>query len=145
MEEPGRLQSMGSQRVGHNLATKQQRCFWLAVTFGLFNILPFESCNFLFKKKKVNARIPWKEESHSGNQRNACERKLVLDCMIFSVPNAHVQPLGTRLHSDFQDLLELCPTISRFGPPTVCNTLESELPEDRNHVFLTHTVCWALS
>ena len=25
MEEPGRLQSMGSQRVGHNLATKQQK------------------------------------------------------------------------------------------------------------------------
>ena len=24
MEEPGRLQSMGSQRIGHNLATKQQ-------------------------------------------------------------------------------------------------------------------------
>ena len=24
-EEPGRLQSMGSQRVGHNLATKQQQ------------------------------------------------------------------------------------------------------------------------
>ena len=24
-EEPGRLQSMGSQRVGHNLATKLQR------------------------------------------------------------------------------------------------------------------------
>ena len=24
-EEPGRLQSMGSQRVGHNLATKQQK------------------------------------------------------------------------------------------------------------------------
>ena len=23
-EEPGRLQSIGSQRVGHNLATKQQ-------------------------------------------------------------------------------------------------------------------------
>ena len=26
-EEPGRLQSMGSQRVGHNLSTKQQQCF----------------------------------------------------------------------------------------------------------------------
>ena len=26
-EEPGRLQSMGSQRVGHNLATKPQPCF----------------------------------------------------------------------------------------------------------------------
>ena len=25
--EPGRLQSMGSQRVGHNLATKQQQCY----------------------------------------------------------------------------------------------------------------------
>ena len=25
-EEPGGLQSMGSQRVGHNLATKQQYC-----------------------------------------------------------------------------------------------------------------------
>ena len=25
MEEPGRLQSMESQRVGHNLATKQQK------------------------------------------------------------------------------------------------------------------------
>ena len=24
-EEPGRLQSMGSQRVGHNLATRQQQ------------------------------------------------------------------------------------------------------------------------
>ena len=24
-EEPGRLQSMGSQRVGHNLVTKQER------------------------------------------------------------------------------------------------------------------------
>ena len=24
-EEPGRLQSMGSQRVGHNLETKQQK------------------------------------------------------------------------------------------------------------------------
>ena len=26
-EEPGGLQSMGSQRVGHNLATKQQKRF----------------------------------------------------------------------------------------------------------------------
>ena len=26
-EEPGRLQSMGSQRVGHDLATKQQQEF----------------------------------------------------------------------------------------------------------------------
>ena len=26
MEEPGGLQSMGSQRVGHNLATKQHYC-----------------------------------------------------------------------------------------------------------------------
>ena len=25
-EEPGRLQSMGSQRVRHNLATEQQQC-----------------------------------------------------------------------------------------------------------------------
>ena len=26
-EEPGRLQSTGSQRVGHDLVTKQQQCF----------------------------------------------------------------------------------------------------------------------
>ena len=25
-EEPGRLQSMGSQRVGYDLATEQQKC-----------------------------------------------------------------------------------------------------------------------
>ena len=28
-EKPGGLQSMGSQRVGHNLATKQQQCIYL--------------------------------------------------------------------------------------------------------------------
>ena len=65
----------------------------------------------------------------------------MLDWMIFSVPNAHILPLGTWLHSDFQDLLELYPTISRFGPRTVCDTLGSELPEDRNYVFLTCTLC----
>ena len=27
MEEPGELQSLGSQRVGHNLATEQQQQF----------------------------------------------------------------------------------------------------------------------
>ena len=26
MEDPGRLQSKGSQRAGHDLATKQQQC-----------------------------------------------------------------------------------------------------------------------
>ena len=33
-EEPGRLQSMGSQRVGHNLVTKEQQ---------LYQILDFNS------------------------------------------------------------------------------------------------------
>ena len=27
-EETGRLQSMGSQSVGHNLAAKEQQCIW---------------------------------------------------------------------------------------------------------------------
>ena len=31
-EEPGRLQSMGSQRVGHNLATQQQQKGMLSCT-----------------------------------------------------------------------------------------------------------------
>ena len=30
-EEPGRLQSMGSRRVGHDLVTQQQQCFLLEV------------------------------------------------------------------------------------------------------------------
>ena len=32
-EEPGGLQSMGSVRVGHNLATRQQQFTWLLYTF----------------------------------------------------------------------------------------------------------------
>ena len=32
-EEPGRLQSMGSQRVGHNLATKQQQTTYVIYKF----------------------------------------------------------------------------------------------------------------
>ena len=38
-EEPGRVQSMGSQRVGHNLSTKQQQLSeWSPSTQGEGNI-----------------------------------------------------------------------------------------------------------
>ena len=42
-EEPGRLQSMGLQRVGHDLATKQQQQFCCRVSVGLFTANSFLS------------------------------------------------------------------------------------------------------
>ena len=62
-EEPGGLQSMGSQRVGHNLATKQQqqqqsmqgRLVWT-----------WNSIQFLFQKQqkvsKYSLSEKWKDE-----------------------------------------------------------------------------------
>ena len=37
-EEPGRLQSMGLQRVGHHLATKQKKCISVCYKLVLFNL-----------------------------------------------------------------------------------------------------------
>ena len=42
-EEPGGLQSMGSQRVGHDWTTKQQRCTW----HGRFLMLSFLNVRIL--------------------------------------------------------------------------------------------------
>ena len=38
-EEPGRLQSMGLQRVGHDLAAKQQKC--ISVCYKLYKLVLF--------------------------------------------------------------------------------------------------------
>ena len=38
-EEPGRLESMGSQRVGHDLVTKQHRKIIETISFYLENFL----------------------------------------------------------------------------------------------------------
>ena len=38
-EEPGRLQSMGLQRVGHDLTTKQQKC--ISVCYKLYKLVLF--------------------------------------------------------------------------------------------------------
>ena len=49
MEEPGRLQSMGSQRVGHKLATKQQlhpKQYLLRYPWVLYLLIPLK--NFIF-------------------------------------------------------------------------------------------------
>ena len=48
-EEPGRLQSMGLQRVGHDLATKQQQQFCCRVSVGLFTANSFLSYLYLNK------------------------------------------------------------------------------------------------
>ena len=37
-EEPGRLQSMGLQRVGHHLVTKQKKCISVCYKLVLFNL-----------------------------------------------------------------------------------------------------------
>ena len=48
MEEPGRLQSMGSQRVRHNLATKQlhPKQYLLRYPWVLYLLIPLK--NFIF-------------------------------------------------------------------------------------------------
>ena len=41
-EEPGNLQSMGSQRVGHNLATKQQQKYiYIYILIRFFSIIGY--------------------------------------------------------------------------------------------------------
>ena len=51
-EEPGRLQSMGSQRIGHDLETVQQQwnlTYWILKSFGdlflptIFSLLEWQS------------------------------------------------------------------------------------------------------
>ena len=51
-EEPGRLQSMGLQRVGHDLATKQQQQFCCCVSVGLFTANSFLSYLYLNKSSQ---------------------------------------------------------------------------------------------
>ena len=46
-EEPNRLQSMGSQRVGHDLATKHQNCL-----IGFFIVYVFYECLLCFLKSE---------------------------------------------------------------------------------------------
>jgi len=41
-EEPGRLQSMGSQRMTHDLVTKQQKIVSFVVAFSFSLSLPFQ-------------------------------------------------------------------------------------------------------
>ena len=72
LKEPSRLQSMGSQRVRHDLATKQQKMSYFTKIFlTRFAILPVTTSALLYRvTEKAMAprsstlawRIPWTEE-----------------------------------------------------------------------------------
>ena len=63
-EEPGRLQSTGSQRVRHDLATKQQMCVCVCVCVCVYThmadtwfIVPYNVCiKGHYKEQKVEER-----------------------------------------------------------------------------------------
>ena len=64
-EEPGRLQSLGSQRVGHNWSNLANKCVWQLVITKYKNLLKLaeERWNLL---KRVNPSEANKEKSHNN-------------------------------------------------------------------------------
>ena len=80
-EEPDCLQSMGSQRVGHNLATKQQQQYPQVTTFKSATFTDSyrplaeadESRGFSLQEKKMHRRTQTQSHTHTHNFANIQE------------------------------------------------------------------------
>ena len=88
--EPGGLQSMGSQRVGHNLVTKEQcRCFTMLYLFLQYNkvkLVFLPSWTFLPSPSKGD----WIKKKKKRNRKELGKRKPMWYEVI--VTEAHASP-----------------------------------------------------
>ena len=131
-EEPGRLQFLGSQRVGHNLATKQQQLEYQASLVAQWQKICLP--------KKVMKVQPM-------GQKNPLEKEMANDSSIhaWEIPwteqPGRLQSMGSQNSwTQFSNLFS-CPVVSNSLQPMNCSTPGLPVPHHLSKLAQAHIHC----